>query len=88
MCPRNELDLGLKKLTKKLNKKLLAVRPEKVTRRKKRKKMRKAIAKLFALNANAIKAWYRILGTEILSYEEFHFKTIKISEEHELYPVK
>ena len=38
MCPRNELDLGLKKLTKKLNKKLLAVRPEKVTRRKKRKK--------------------------------------------------
>ena len=33
--------------------KLLAVRPEKVTRRKERKKIRKVIAKLFALNANA-----------------------------------
>ena len=39
---------------KTLAKKLLAVRLEKVTRRKKRKKTRKAIAKLFTLNANAI----------------------------------
>ena len=38
---------------KTLTKMLFAVRPEKVTRRKKRKKNRKAIAKLFALNANA-----------------------------------
>ena len=37
-------------------KKFLAVRPEKVTRRKKnKKKTRNAIAKLFVLNANAIK---------------------------------
>ena len=28
-----------------------------------------------------IKAWYRILGTEILSYEEFYCKTMQISEE-------
>ena len=28
-----------------------------------------------------IKAWYRILGTEISSYEEFHRKTVQISEE-------
>ena len=35
-----------------------------------------------------IKAWYRILGTEILSYEEFHCKTIQISEETELHPAK
>ena len=39
---------------KTLTKKLLAVRPEKVTTRKKKKINRKAIAKLFALNANAI----------------------------------
>ena len=39
---------------KMLTKKLLAVRLEEVTRRKKRKKNRKAIAKFFALNANAI----------------------------------
>ena len=38
---------------KTLTKKLLTVRPEKVTRKKKKKKTRKAIAKLFALNANA-----------------------------------
>ena len=25
-----------------------------------------------------IKAWYRILGSEILSYEEFHFKLNKL----------
>ena len=38
---------------KTLTKNLSAVHPEKVTRMKKRKKTRKAIAKLFALNANA-----------------------------------
>ena len=37
---------------KKLTKKLLEVRPQKVTRREKKKKTRMAIAKLFALNAN------------------------------------
>ena len=37
-----------------LTKKLLAVRPEKVMRRKNEKKTRMAIAKLFALNANVI----------------------------------
>ena len=37
-----------------LAKKLLAVHPEKVTRRKKRKKTREAIAKLFTLSINAI----------------------------------
>ena len=31
-----------------------------------------------------IKAWYRIIGTGILSYEEFHSKTMQISEENEL----
>ena len=35
-----------------------------------------------------IKAWYRILGTEILSYEEFHCQTTQISEENELYLAK
>ena len=35
-----------------------------------------------------IKAWYMILGTEILSYEELHCKTTQISEENELYPEK
>ena len=39
---------------KKFAKKLLAIRPEKVMRRKKRKKTRMAIGKLFALNANTI----------------------------------
>ena len=29
-----------------------------------------------------------ILGTETLTYEEFHFKTMQISEENELYPAK
>ena len=33
-----------------------------------------------------IKAWYRILRTEKLSYEEFHCKATQISEENELYP--
>ena len=31
------------------------------------------------------KAWYTILGTETLSYEEFHCKAAQISEEIELY---
>ena len=35
-----------------------------------------------------IKASYRILATEILSYEEFHFKTTQISEKNELYQAK
>ena len=35
-----------------------------------------------------IKDWYRILVIEILSYEEFHCKTMQISEESELYPAK
>ena len=39
-----------------MTKKLLAIRPDKVKRRKiRRKRTKKAIAKLFALNANAIK---------------------------------
>ena len=37
---------------------------------------------------NQIKAWYWILGTEILSYKDFHCKTTQISEENELYPAK
>ena len=32
--------------------------------------------------------WYRMLGTEILSYEEFHRKTTQMSEENESYPAK
>ena len=40
---------------KKLTEKLLAVRPEKVARKKKRiKRTREAIAKLYALNTNAV----------------------------------
>ena len=35
-----------------------------------------------------IKAWYRILGTEISSYEDFHCKTTQISEENELHQAK
>ena len=35
-----------------------------------------------------VKAWYRILGTEILSYKEFHCKTMQISEENKLDPAK
>ena len=35
-----------------------------------------------------IKALYRILGIEILSYEELHCKTMQISEENELDPAK
>ena len=43
----------------------------------------------FAENLHAgkkiqIKGWYMILGTDILSYEEFHCKTMQISEESEL----
>ena len=34
------------------------------------------------------KAWYRLLGTEISSYEEFHCKNTQISEENELYQAK
>ena len=44
----------MKTYDKTLTKKLLAVRPEKVMRRKNEKKTRMAIAKLFALNANVI----------------------------------
>ena len=43
---------------------------------------------LLARKKIQIKAWYRIIGTKILSYEEFHCKTTQISEENELYPVK
>ena len=32
-----------------------------------------------------IKVWYRILGTEILNFEEFHRKTTQILEENELH---
>ena len=39
---------------KTFTKKLLAVRPEKVKRREKKDKTRKAITKLFASNANAV----------------------------------
>ena len=35
-----------------------------------------------------IKAWYRIFGTEMLSYEEFHCKTTQISKENEVYLAK
>ena len=59
MCPENEservrswsntfLITNLKRLAKKLS----AGRPEKETRKKKEKKTRMGIAKLFALNAN------------------------------------
>ena len=34
------------------------------------------------------KAWYSLLGTEILNYEELHCKTTHISEENELYSPK
>ena len=37
---------------------------------------------------NQITAWYMISSTEILSYEEFHCKTMEISEENKLYPPK
>ena len=47
----------LKTSHKTFTKKLLAVLPEKVTRRKKEKKTRMAIAKLFVLNANAKSTW-------------------------------
>ena len=39
---------------------------------------------LLAREKKKIKGWYRTLGTEILSYEEFHCKTTQISEENEL----
>ena len=35
-----------------------------------------------------VKAWCRILGTEILRYYDFHSKTTQISEENKLYPAK
>ena len=67
VCPRNESDLShvfMIAYHKMLTKELLAVHPEKVTERKKRKKTRKTIGKLFALNANAkitskiyVKSW-------------------------------
>ena len=41
--------------------------------------------KSFSKKKIQIKAWYRILGTEILTYEVFHCKTMQISEEHKLY---
>ena len=41
---------------------------------------------LLARAKNQIKAWCRILGTEILSYEEFHLKTTQISEENKFHP--
>ena len=31
-----------------------------------------------------IKAWHRILGTEILSYEEFHCETVQLLEGNEI----
>ena len=34
------------------------------------------------------KAWNRLLGTEILRYQEFHGITTQISEENELYLAK
>ena len=43
---------------------------------------------LLARKKIQIKSWYRILSTEILSYEEFHCKTTQISEENELFPAK
>ena len=48
--------------------------------------MKQCLATNFAENLLArkiiqIKSWYRILSTEILSYEEFHCKTTQISEE-------
>ena len=49
MCPKNESDLG-----QTLAKKLLAIRPEKVKRRKNKKKSRMTFAKLFGINASAI----------------------------------
>ena len=60
---------------KTLTKKFLAVRPEKVTRRKKRKKTRKVIAKLFALNANA----KRCFNVKFSTYH-FHMKTKILAE--------
>ena len=43
---------------------------------------------LLARKKVQIKAGYRILGTEKLSYEEIHCKTTQISEENKLYPAK
>ena len=43
---------------------------------------------LLARKKIQIKPWYRILGTEILSCEEFHCKTTQISEKNELCPAK
>ena len=46
---------------------------------------RKSMSKIRKIQ---IKAWYRILGTEILNYEEFHRKTTQISEKNELHLAK
>ena len=35
-----------------------------------------------------IKACYRILGTELLSYEELHYKTVQMSKENKLHLTK
>ena len=35
-----------------------------------------------------IKTWYRILGTKIQSYEEFHGQIMQILEENKLYSAK
>ena len=43
---------------------------------------------LLARKKIQIKTWYRILGTEMLSYKEFHCITIQISEENGLYTRK
>ena len=34
------------------------------------------------------KAWYRILSAEILTHENFDYKTMQISEDNELFPTK
>ena len=49
---------------------MLTDRPRRKSTSKKQKKIQ-------------ITAWYRILGLEILNYEEFQCKTTEISEENE-----
>ena len=46
------------------------------------------VENLLARKKIQVKAWYRILGTEILRYDDFHCKTAQISEENKLYPAK
>ena len=43
---------------------------------------------LITKKKNQTKAWYRILGTKILRYQDFHWKTSQISKENELLPAK